>query len=170
MSTTTQAHLKKVESISLSPSKRKRRPKLSYSPQKDASPKLRTRSDTAEIKPKLSAIEDIIDGGDLVFSDGLVSWSPDEKTWTIFDYPHMEAIDDYLDPRFRISDYKIVPPFIIISMEPGEAIPDSKERPFRIADLLCLWRAADEPMLFPWPALGGFGCGKRLTVPAHSIR
>ena len=50
-------------------------------------------------------------------------------------------------------------------MEFGETIPESDQRPFRIAGLACIWLTADEPTPLPRPALGGFGEGEYLTLP-----
>lgn len=167
MSTTGPSHLQELEPVVLTPSKRKRRPRLSYSPQKPASPakKLRSWSSTSENKPKILVARDTIDGGDLVFSDGYISWDESKKTWRFLPDKYMDVIVNYLTANFKIGDVMVAPPFISIYMEPGEAIPRIHKRPFRIADLLCLWVTASEPRPQPFPANHGVGYGEALTLP-----
>jgi hypothetical protein len=163
----TEAKLESAHSLVLTPTKRKRRPKLSGSPQKDTSPpkKARTWSETGASKPAISAVPDMIDGGELVFSDGYVTWEEEEKTWGFPSLKYMAVVSNYLDAHFQTEELMVMPPFISIQMAPGEPIPDANERPFRIADLLCLWRTSDEPVPQPHPAFNGFGSGESITLP-----
>jgi hypothetical protein len=165
-------------SFSLTPKKRRRPIKLSLSPVKDVdeSPtkKLRTLSDPSGQKPEMDKLEllareDDIDGGDLVFSDGRVSWDERAKGWKFLPNKHMDIITSYLHDNFKVWGVTANPPFLSITMQENEPIPPIQQRPFRIAGLLCQWLKSTDPIRQPLLAHRGRGDGEALILPDEIV-
>lgn len=151
----------------LTPTKRKRRPKLSLSPQKPqhSEMKPRTLSENSSKRPEIRPHMDMFNGADLVFSDGYTAWNEKTKGWEFPPVKYMTEIHRYLESHYKIRSFDYGPPFLFIHMELGETVPESDQRPFRIAGLACIWLPADEPTPLPRPALDGIGEGEYLTLP-----
>jgi hypothetical protein len=167
MSCLSLTRVQNVGPVVLTPTKRRRRPKLSLSPQKPKIPEktARTWSENPSKSPEIWTDMDTFNSADLVFSNGYTAWNEKTKEWEFPPPEYVAEIHRYLESNFKIRSFDYGPPFLFIHMELGETVPETDQRPFRIAGLVCIWLTADEPTPLPRPAWDRIGEGEYLTLP-----
>jgi hypothetical protein len=120
---------------------RKKRP--SFSPVKYvASPKPRTISEQAPLKPEISEPVFHIPTAALTFSE-FTFWNPVENDYDSISSKHMGQLLDYMDRKYRVDDIQHSGPFLVLR---SDEVPSQDMRPFTIGGCLAIWLTRNQPL------------------------